>query len=150
MNISSYNNYTHHWYWNYPCSNFLDSEDELIEFDDFNFCDIISQSSSETTQSLSAPVPTALLDSIHDKLKLQHDFNKSEVSRSYKVYSQNFPMEMQLNSGDIANLHKHLIQLEKGYDLRKSNTVGFRMFRSITSTTAILPTAELLRHVNTR
>ena len=144
----------HQWYWSHHYQNpdFFNSENESILFASLPSDQNIAESSTVTIDSLSQPVPTGLLDSIHAKLKLQLDYNKSVASRSFRVYSPNFPAEMQLENSEISHLHKHLSQLDEGYDLRlsKKEGVGFRMFRSTTSAYAIQSSEELLRHVNKR
>ena len=140
----------HQWYWSYPDCEIFNSENELVEFDCFNLDEVIHQCSSVTSQSISDPVPTSQLNSLYDKLKLQHNHNNRHESSRLSVYSESFPGEMQLDYAEQTSLHKHLCQIDKGYDLRNSDTVGFRMFRSITSKVAIRATDELLRHVNNR
>lgn len=140
----------HQWYWSYQNPDFFNPENESILFASLPSDETIAESSSVTIESLSEPVSTGLLDSIHDKLKLQFDYNHSSESRTFQVYSPNFPTHMQLEKSEISNLHKHLSQLDQGYDLRLTKSKDFKMFRNTTTRQAIRSTEELLRHVSKR
>ena len=159
----------HQWYWSYPNPDFLDSEFESIEFDslyeesngigfessnnydplfaDLCASEIISPSSSATNYDITERVDSNLLETIHNKIKSQLDYN-SRMNRTLMIYSEHFPTNMQLNGHEIANLHRHLLSLDESYILRRFDNVNFRMFRTPTIHHALRPTEELLRHVD--
>lgn len=95
-------------------------------------------------------VDSSQLDAIYNKIKAQFDFNKSKTNRRFNVYSNNFPVDMQLTGSEECYLHQHLINLDESYDLRQLKTQIFRMYRNRTTNAAISASEELLRHMSIR
>lgn len=81
---------------------------------------------------------------IKDKIQIQYDYNKSSASRRFSIYSVHYPPNAQLTNHECAILHKHLVDLDKGYDLRLVSTDVFRIYLSSTSKAQLKPTLNLV------
>jgi hypothetical protein len=154
----------HSWYWNYQYPDFF-NEDDIFKYpkiDIYVYTDNIESGSNTHTNnaesSSSNYTSNAVVEGsnsnsnelkiIYEKIVRQYNYNKSSVNRGFNIYSPHHPVDSQLTDSECVILHRHLLDLNKGYHLRLVSTNKFRMFVSFNSDVALKPSLTLLSDID--
>jgi len=152
----------HSWYWSYEYPDFFYEDGKFPKINIYVFTDNLESGSNNNTNNAESSSSNYTsnagiegsnsnsneLKIIYDKIVRQYNYNKSSVNRGFNIYSLNHPVDSQLTDSECVVLHRYLLDLNKGYDLRLVSTNKFRMFVSINSNVALKPTLTLLSDID--